>query len=213
MILVNAGNSGNVKMKTRLLMIIASIGVLGSIPYAYACLCDELTIEQRINQADVVFSGTVYETPWDFSDDFIAAGFSVQTIWKGADSFPLIKNGHVPVSTAKVSTACGVNLIKDKEYLIYAKIVDSNLQTTTCDGSWFLDGRNDDVNVLRKAGGTHYFLDALDVKGGSTECGGPGLTSKEQCEFDNIIRQVLLPLVIAAPIVSISIFLIWRKRK
>lgn len=200
-------------MKTKLLIIITSIGLLVSVPYAFACLCDELTIEQKINQSDVVFSGTVYETPWDFSDDSIAAGFSVQTIWKGADSFPLIKNGHVPVATAKVSTACGVNLIQDKKYLIYAKIVDANLHTTTCDGSWFLDGRNDDVDILTKIGGTHYFLDARNVKGSSIECGGPGFTSKEDCEFGKIILQVILPSIIAGPIVGVSAFLIWRTKK
>ena len=182
-------------------------------PNASACLCDELTIEQRINQADVVFSGSIYETPWNFSKDYVAAGFSAQVIWKGADSFPLIKNGHVPVATANVSTACGVNLIKDKEYLVYAKIVDNTLQTTTCDGSWFLDGRNDDIEVLKKKGGTHYFLDARDVKGSSIECGGPGLESKEDCEFGQIVRQVILPLAVAVPIVGISTSVIWRKRK
>ena len=34
---------------------------------AYACLCDDLTIEQRINQADVVFSGTISGDTWNFS--------------------------------------------------------------------------------------------------------------------------------------------------
>jgi len=201
-------------MKTSLLTITISIGLLVSVPYAFACLCDELTIEQKINQADVVFSGTVYETPWDFSDDSIAVGFSVQVVWKGADSFPSIKNGHVPVSTAKVSTACGMNLIKDKEYLIYAKIVGGNLQTTTCDGSWFLDGRTEDIKELDEIGSTHHFIDARKIKSyQSHDCKGPGLFTEEQCEFDKLVRNVFLPIVIALPIVGTTVFFLWRKRK
>ncbi|AFS82593.1 hypothetical protein [Candidatus Nitrosopumilus sediminis] len=200
-------------MKTRLLIIIV-IAALGFSGTAFACLCDDLTVEQRINQADVVFSGTVYEVPWDFSNDSIAAGFSVQKVWKGADSFPLIKNGHVPVSTAKVSTACGINLIKDKEYLIYAKIVDASLHTTTCDGSWFLDGRNDDVKILETIGSTHAFSDAHEIKSSqSHDCRGPGLYSVEECEFGKLVRNIFLPLGVALPIVGMSVFFLWRKRK
>ena len=45
-------------MKT-ILLIIISIALIGFSGTAFACLCDELTIDQRINQADVVFSGTM----------------------------------------------------------------------------------------------------------------------------------------------------------
>ena len=199
-------------MKARLLII--GVIVVGFSGTAFACLCDELTMEQKINQAEVIFSGTINENPWKFSEGHIATNFDVQTVWKGADSFPLIQNGHVTVVTAQTSTACGVNFIKDKEYLIYAKIDGNNLQTKTCDGSGFLDGKGDDIVVLDEdIGSTHHFVDARKVKGTTIECGGPGLTSKEQCEYDNMVRQVILPLGIAAPIVGVSIFLIWRKRK
>ena len=67
------------------------IGMIGFIGIAYACLCDDLTVEQRINQADVVFSGTVRGDTWNFSEDSIAAGFDIKNIWKGSDSFPLIE--------------------------------------------------------------------------------------------------------------------------
>ena len=205
------------KMKTRVLIIIFAISgmlVMFSMPDVSACLCDELTLEQRINQADVVFSGTAYETPWHFSNDYVAAGFSVQSVWKGADSFPLIENGHVPVVTAKVSTACGLNLIQGKEYLIYAEIVDDSLQTTTCDGSWFLDGRADDVKALVAMGSTHHFIDAREVKGSSSDdCRGPGLFTVEECEFEKLVRNVFLPVGIALPIVGLLVFFIWRIRK
>lgn len=187
--------------------------LIGFVGTAFACLCDDLTVEQRINQADVVFSGTVTEQPWSFSDEYVISNFAIQVVWKGADSFPLVKNGHVSIITPTVSTACGVNLIQNKEYLIYAKIQGDDLKTTTCDGSWFLDGRNDDIDALKKIGGIHYFLDAREIKGSSVECGGPGLESKENCEFGKIMTQIILPLVIAIPIVAVSVFLIWRKRK
>ncbi|MDH3489740.1 MAG: hypothetical protein OEL56_04755 [Nitrosopumilus sp.] len=65
----------------------------------------------------------------------LATGFDVHRVWKGDDIFPIIKSGFVTVSTAKVSTSCGVNFIQDKEYLIYGKIDGNNLQNTICDGS------------------------------------------------------------------------------
>ncbi|MCE2506712.1 MAG: cobalamin biosynthesis protein CbiN [Nitrosopumilaceae archaeon] len=200
-------------MKTRLFTILA-IGMLGFSGTAFACLCEDLTVEQRINQADVVFSGTIDDIPWNFSEESIAAGFDVKAVWKGADSFPLIANGYVTVITAKVSTACGVNFIKDKEYLIYATIDGNNLQTSTCDGSWFLDGRNDDVEILKDVGSTHVFIDAREMKSSpSYDCRGPGLHSVEECEFGKLVRNILLPVGIALPIVGVSVFFIWRIRK
>ena len=190
------------------------IGTIGFTGTAFACLCDDLTIEQRINRADVVFSGTINNSPWNFSEESIAAGFDVKTVWKGADLFPVITNGHVTVITAKVSTACGANFIKDEDYLIYAKIDGDNLQTSTCDGSWFLDGRNDDVEILRTIDSTHVFIDAREIKGfSSSDCRGPGLHSVEECEFEKLTRTVFLPIGIALPIVGISVFFIWRIRK
>ncbi len=150
----------------------------------------------------------------EFSEGSIVAGFDVKTIWKGADSFPLIKDGYVTVITAKVSTACGVNFIKDKGYLIYAKIDGNNLHTSTCDGSWFLDGRNDDVEILRNMGSTHAFIDAREIKYSiSHDCRGPGPFTVEQCEFEKLVRTVFLPIGIALPIVGVSVFFIWRNRK
>jgi len=200
-------------MKSRLLIIIG-IGIIGFTGTAFACLCDDLTLEQRINQADVIFSGTINDNPWNFSEGSIAGGFDVQTVWKGVDVFPLIENGFVIVVTAKVSTACGVNFIQDKEYLIYGKIDGNNLQTTTCDGSWFLDGRNDDVKILKNIGATHAFIDAREIKHSpSYDCRGPGLQSVEQCEFGKLVRNIFLPVGIALPIVGITAFFLWRKRK
>ncbi|MCV0367746.1 MAG: cobalamin biosynthesis protein CbiN, partial [Nitrosopumilus sp.] len=94
-------------MKTRLLIFTFVLSIMPIIfltPDVSACLCDGLTVEQRINQADVIFSGTAKDNPWNFSDDSIATGFDVHRVWKGGDVFPLIKNGFVTVSTAKVST-------------------------------------------------------------------------------------------------------------
>ena len=181
---------------------------------AFACLCDELTVDQRINNADVVFSGTIQGNTWNHFDKNIVAGFDVQTIWKWSDSFPLIENGHVEVITPKVSTACGVNFIADKEYLVYAKTDGTNLYTTTCDGSWFLDGRADDLKVLDAMGATHHFIDAREIKGSSSDdCRGPGPFTVEECEFEKLVRAVFLPVGIALPIVGMSVFFIWRKRK
>ncbi|WP_420545500.1 cobalamin biosynthesis protein CbiN [Nitrosopumilus sp.] len=200
-------------MKARLLTLLA-IGITGFAGTEFACLCDDLTIEKRVNQADVVFSGTIKDSPWNFSEEFIAAGFDVKTVWKGADSFPLIEDGYVTVVTAKVSTACGVNFIAGKEYLVYAKIDNNGLYATTCAGSWFLDGRADDVEMLDAMGATHHFIDARQVKGSSSDdCRGPGPFTVKECEFEKLVRNVLLPVGIALPLVGLSVFFIWRKRR
>ena len=54
---------------------------------AFACLCDDLTVEQRINQADVIFSGTINGNTWEHSEKYIAAGFDVQVVWKDLTLF------------------------------------------------------------------------------------------------------------------------------
>lgn len=109
---------------------------------------------------------------------------------------------------------CGVKFISEKEYLIYAQIDGDSLLTSSCSGSWFLDGRGNDLRALDEIGSTHHFIDARELKGFSnSDCTGPGLTPREQCEFDNLVRQIFLPLAIAVPIVGISIYVIWRKRK
>ena len=59
-------------MKARLSVLFA-IGITGFVGTAFACLCDDLTIEQRVNRADVVFSGTIKDSPWSFSEESIAA--------------------------------------------------------------------------------------------------------------------------------------------
>ena len=126
----------------------------------------------------------------------------------------MIEDGHVTVVTAKVSTACGINFIADKECLVYAKIDNNNLYITTCDGSWFLDGRAEDVEMLDAMGATHHFIDAREVKGSSSDdCRGPGPFTAEECEFEKLVRNVFLPVGIALPIVGLSVFFIWRKRK
>ena len=193
------------------IILLLSVGFSGT---AFACLCDDFTTSQRISHAEVIFSGTVSDGTWSHGDKGTAAGFDVKTVWKGAESFPLIKNGHVTVITPKVSTACGLNLIKEKDYLIFARIDGNVLHTTTCDGSWFLDGRADDVKALEDIESTHHFIDARSIKGAySDDCKGPGLFTEEQCEYEKLVRTVLLPIGIAVPIVGVSVFLIWRKRR
>ena len=88
------------------------------------------------------------------------------------------------------------------------------MHTTTCDGSWFLDGRSDDVEVLNDIGSTHAFIDAREMQYSiSSDCEGPGLQSVEECEYGKLVRNVFLPVGVAVPIVGVSAFLIWRKRK
>ena len=193
-------------------LVISGMSAMLSMPDVFACLCDELTIEQRISHADVIFSGIMNDNTWNGKDT--AASFDVRIVWKGADSFPLIKGGHVEVITPKAGTACGVNFIPEKGYLIYAAIDNKNLSTTTCDGSWFLDGRADDIQALDGLGSTHHFIDAREIKGSSShDCKGPGPFTVEECEFEKLVRNIFLPVGIALPIIAVSVFFIWRVRR
>lgn len=138
-------------MKTRLL-IMFTIGIIGltglSFPIIFACECGESTVEQRIENSDVIFSGKLYPNVWDFSEHKIAGNFNVIQVWKGADSFPQITTGDVTVVTGVDSGICGVEFVPNNKYLIFAKIDGDVLATSSCSGSWFLDGRADDVQAL-----------------------------------------------------------------
>ncbi|MCA9827962.1 MAG: cobalamin biosynthesis protein CbiN [Nitrosopumilus sp.] len=201
-------------MKTRLLVLFI-IGTIGfSFPFVFACQCVESTLEQRIENADVIFSGKLYPHVWDFSKLKIAGNFNVIQVWKGSDSFPQITTGDVTVVTGVDSGMCGVQFIPNNEYLIFAKIDGDVLTTNTCSGSWFLDGRAEYVKELDAIGSTHHFIDAREIKRSSSDdCRGPGPYTVEQCEFDKLVRNVFLPVGIALPIVVITVFFLWRKRK
>lgn len=180
----------------------------------FACECEESTVEQRIENADVIFSGKLYPNTWDFSKHKIAGNFDVIKVWKGAESFPQITTGDVTVVTGIDDGICGVKFVPNNKYLIFAQIDGDVLKTSICSGSWFLDGRADDVNVLDKMGSTHVFIDAREMKGSlSYDCKGPGLFTEEQCEFDKLVRNIFLPVGIALPIVGVTVFFLWRKRK
>ena len=194
-----------------LILVVCFVGL--TLPHAFACSCIETTTEQRIENAQVIFSAKLTGDIWKLDDQHIAANFTVHKVWKGAESFLLIETGDVKVVTGVDSGICGVNFIPEKDYLIFAQIDGDYLQTTSCSGSWFLDGMQDDVDTLDQIGSTHVFVDAKETKGKPVECGGPGLTSKEQCEYEQLTRQVFLPLVIAFSIIGVSVFLIWKKRK
>lgn len=86
-------------MKTRLLIIFA-LGLTGlSFPFVFACECVGSTLEQRIENSDVIFSGKLYPNVWNFSELKIAGNFNVIQVWKGTDSFPQIATGDVTVVT------------------------------------------------------------------------------------------------------------------
>lgn len=202
-------------MKARILCIFLMLGffvVLYPLE-AFACECKETTIEQKIKNAQVIFSGSLEGNIWESSDNHIAANFAVKTVWKGASDFPLIETGDVTVVTSADDGLCGVRFISDKVYLIYAHIDGDNLVTSACSGSWFLDGKGDEVRILNEIGSTHHFVDAREIKGHySDDCRGPGLHTIEECEFDKLVRNVFLPFGIAVPIVGAVAFLLWRKR-
>lgn len=199
----------------KIISLIVIVFVLGLVGTAYACECTGSTIEQKIESAQVIFSGKLSEEIWEYPEHNIMGHFKVKKVWKGAELFPLIQTGDVKVVTAMDSGLCGVKFIPNKEYLIFAQIDGENLHTSSCSGSWFLDGRANDVKILDKIGSTHAFVDARDSKRTTIECNGPGLfyESKEQCEYEKLIREIVLPLAIAFPILGISTFIVWRKIK
>ena len=56
-------------------------------------------------------------------------------------------------------------------------------------------------------------VDGMKIVGESIDCSGPGIISKEQCEYEKLTTQVFFSLLILFFIVGILVFIIWRKRK
>lgn len=215
-------------MNTRLLLIIGILLVvfvfpLGTVDKAYALCTPEINYDSKLKESELVFTGTV--TRLDNYDGPQKVTFFIHELIKGEINTPkyILENSGLIFheNDSITSSSVSVDYKIGKTYKVYVENGETNRCTTKitpppADYIWEPgpeDGKGDEVKALEKIGYTHAFVDARDIKGKNIECGAPGLTSKEQCEYEKLVREIFLPLAIAFPIVGISTFMIWRKRK
>lgn len=126
--------------KSSLLGIPASFFVVSA---AFACSCIAMTVEERYDRADVVFTGTVKEVREENLYNRKYVRFDVDTIWKGTYGEELW------VYTPWDSAGCGVEFVKDKEYVVYSRRDEQGyLQTMLCDGTSEKQYADDDMDYL-----------------------------------------------------------------
>lgn len=96
-------------------------------PSLWACSCLARSEELNFQEADFVFRGEVQET--EIEGDQLWVFLKVIQSWKGNLS-PSMK-----LQTQAEDATCGYPFKKNKQYLIYAKVKETGLWTSLCDGN------------------------------------------------------------------------------
>jgi hypothetical protein len=111
---------------------------------AAACKCMLLEPAAAAEQASAVFEGRVVELR-----DVAAAPMPrrqvtlrVVRVWKGMDGEQAV------VTTASDSAACGIDFVRDQNYLVYAGKQDGVLNANSCSRTRLIGDADDDVTVL-----------------------------------------------------------------
>lgn len=117
--------------------------ILFAIGFANACSCIQQTDEEHFNMSDAVFYGKVIDVK-DLWGEYKAVTFEKINERKGNLS------NVIELKTADNSAMCGVEFIKGKEYLVYARFVDGKLFTGLCDGTRSLDIKNNENGTSKR---------------------------------------------------------------
>jgi len=120
--------------------LVTAMGVLVRAAPACACSCRELTQEEALALADVVFAGTVTDVhssatgPIYSSADPVTVTFEVDTVQKG--DVP----ASVQVQTVVSEISCGYEFRERSRYLVYVHVDQAGQWTTgLCNGNRVLD--------------------------------------------------------------------------
>lgn len=114
------------------LMVVLSCGawLVAAPRVVYACSCVAPgTPQQELAQADAVFGATVTAVeagPPTALGDSRRVHFAVARVWKGA------LGAQTTVLTAASSASCGYEFQPGGEYLVYARLVEGQLQVSLC---------------------------------------------------------------------------------
>ena len=125
-----------------LAIVVVAASFLMDPSFVSACSCVAFTKAQLVENADVIFTGTVTErtggTSFGFGPggcyqttgiDPIRVTFTVETVYKG--DAPT----RVTLNTASNSAACGYEFVADKRYTVFATGSGDTLATNLCRGN------------------------------------------------------------------------------
>jgi Tissue inhibitor of metalloproteinase len=112
------------------MMFIGSAGLGLMAPLAQACKCapEPLPVRRSLQSLTMVFRGKVLgvETVENGAMKFRRVKFVLKRSWKGSEQ------PYVAIATGMGNGDCGYQFIQGKEYLVYAKGTDRNLETQNC---------------------------------------------------------------------------------
>ena len=120
----------------------ASLLVILQAASAYACSCLPRTPQQSFASAQAVFAGRVIDVGQQNPASEVRVRFEVSRIWKGQ------KRPQIVVMTSSSSASCGYSFQVGENYLIYASLQESQLQTGLCSGTKPLSMAQEDLAVL-----------------------------------------------------------------
>ena len=127
---------------------------------ATACVCIELShptpeevrkkLIEEADLASVIFSGEV------ISVDMMEVKFRVDRVWKGEDKNEItMSTGARKTEEGEIRfTSCDYEFKMGEKYIVYAKVIEGNLQTAQCTGT----------RLYKNAGEKLDFLDELQRK-------------------------------------------------
>jgi len=146
------------KVLMRTLLIFGFLFVIEAV--ASACVCIELShttpeelIKKFTEEADwgsVIFSGEV------LSVDMMEVKFRVDRVWKGEDKKEItMSTGARREEGGSIRfSSCDYGFKLGEKYIVYAKVIEDNLQTSECTGT----------RLYKNAGERVKFLDELQRK-------------------------------------------------
>jgi Tissue inhibitor of metalloproteinase len=101
---------------------------------AHACSCKALTVSQRIDGADFVFSGTVTMASGPTTSgktQVMSYDVKVDRVYKGD-----ITSARTTVKSAADETSCGLTgMTADNRYLFFVRAAGANLKANRCGGT------------------------------------------------------------------------------
>jgi hypothetical protein len=115
-----------------LAFVVAAVSVVLTQVPAHACTCTDSNLNQNVERADAVFTGTVssIQRPPDENARVIMILAEVDRRWRG--NVP----AKVELTTPSTAAACGVgNLKADKKYLFFAQSDSAKLTIDSCGGT------------------------------------------------------------------------------
>lgn len=106
-----------------------ALPVLLETPAGAACTCDDATVQQAAQRADVVFRGTLVQQ--SVAGRSRSYSLEVTRIYRGR-----VAETPVVVESARSPADCGLGELQvDRSYVVFARDRDTTLRSSRCDGT------------------------------------------------------------------------------